>query len=216
MDRDWYHGWGILPFLFNFLGVAVWRWWWRSEWLWYYRSIVSNLIKRCSGGAAGQAIDGRPRLGLVVVVFYHCLPPKRIQIQLIHEMQRRFWSCWKSQVFFVNVTDNVRTYIDRCQLRQIFFSFPILFLDIMMCVCVLPFVECPLVLSDQLGQGEGPIGIVGPISRPRGTIDTASLMLDHTYAFECPFSEPTLLQAAKGVLCPHVEGIVTHQAKMYE
>ena len=32
----------------------------------------------------------------------------------------------------------------------------------------------------QLGQGEGPIGLVGPIFQPRGTIGTASLMLDHT------------------------------------
>ena len=33
-----------------------------------------------------------------------------------------------------------------------------------------------------LGQGEGPIGIVGSISQPRGIIDTASLMLGHTRA----------------------------------
>ena len=29
----------------------------------------------------------------------------------------------------------------------------------------------------QLGQREGPIGLVGPISEPRGTIDTASLTI---------------------------------------
>ena len=39
----------------------------------------------------------------------------------------------------------------------------------------------------QLGQGQGPIGLVGPISQPRGTIDTASLMLDHTNALMCAF-----------------------------
>ena len=31
--------------------------------------------------------------------------------------------------------------------------------------------------------GEGPIGLVGPISQPRGTIDTTSLTLGHTYGF---------------------------------
>ena len=39
----------------------------------------------------------------------------------------------------------------------------------------------------QLGQGEGPIGLVGPISQPRGTINTASLTLDHTYALNVRF-----------------------------
>ena len=34
----------------------------------------------------------------------------------------------------------------------------------------------------QLGQGEGPIGIVGPISQPRSTIGTASLTLIRTNA----------------------------------
>ena len=34
----------------------------------------------------------------------------------------------------------------------------------------------------QLGQGEGPIGIVGPISQPRGTNGTASLTLERTSA----------------------------------
>ena len=36
----------------------------------------------------------------------------------------------------------------------------------------------------------GPIGIVGPISQPRGTNGTASLTLDHTYAL---YFTPTLL-----------------------
>ena len=43
---------------------------------------------------------------------------------------------------------------------------------------------------------------MGPISQPCGTIDTASLTLDHTYAL-----------AAKGVLYPHVGGTVTHRAR---
>ena len=39
----------------------------------------------------------------------------------------------------------------------------------------------------QLGQGEGPIGIVGPISQPHGTNGTASLTLDHAHALVCVF-----------------------------
>ena len=39
----------------------------------------------------------------------------------------------------------------------------------------------------KLGQGEGPIGIVGPISQPHGIIDTASLTLNHTHAFNMRF-----------------------------
>ena len=31
-------------------------------------------------------------------------------------------------------------------------------------------------------KGEGPIGLVGPISQPRGIIDTTSLTLGHTNA----------------------------------
>ena len=38
-----------------------------------------------------------------------------------------------------------------------------------------PSWNCPWKGAVQLGQGEGPIGIVGPISQPRGTIGTASL-----------------------------------------
>ena len=34
----------------------------------------------------------------------------------------------------------------------------------------------------QLGMGEGPIGIVGPISQPRGTIDNMSRTLTRTNA----------------------------------
>ena len=47
------------------------------------------------------------------------------------------------------------------------------------------------ILTFQLGQGEGPIGLVGPICQPRGTIDTASLTLGHTNIGTV--SEPTLL-----------------------
>ena len=43
--------------------------------------------------------------------------------------------------------------------------------------------KCPWNRALQLDLGEGPIRIVGPMSQPRGTIDTASLMLDHTHAF---------------------------------
>ena len=61
----------------------------------------------------------------------------------------------------------------------------------------------PMERAFQLGQGEGPIGIVGPISQPRGTIDTASLTLERTNALVVLFSEPTLIWAAKGDQFPH-------------
>ena len=50
-----------------------------------------------------------------------------------------------------------------------------------------PSWRCPWDRAFQLGQGEGPIGIVGPISQPRGAIDTASLMLDHIYTLNVRF-----------------------------
>ena len=50
-----------------------------------------------------------------------------------------------------------------------------------------PLWRCPWDRAFQLGLGEGPIGLVGPISQPRGTNDTASLTLDHTYARQCSF-----------------------------
>ena len=68
-----------------------------------------------------------------------------------------------------------------------------------------------MVRAFQLGQGEGPIGIAGPISQPRGTMAPRHArrnVLAHSYAL----SEPTLIWAAKGVLLPHVGGRVTHQA----
>ena len=37
-----------------------------------------------------------------------------------------------------------------------------------------PSRNCPWKGAIQLGQGEGPIGLVGPIAQPRGTNDTAS------------------------------------------
>ena len=39
----------------------------------------------------------------------------------------------------------------------------------------------------QLGLGEGPIGVAGPISQPRGIIDTVSRVLDHTCAINVRF-----------------------------
>ena len=45
-----------------------------------------------------------------------------------------------------------------------------------------PSWNCPLLQAIQLGQGEGPIGIVGPMSQPYGTIDTASRKLIPTNA----------------------------------
>ena len=45
-----------------------------------------------------------------------------------------------------------------------------------------PSWNCPWEGAIQLSQGEGPIGIVGPISQPRCTNDTASLTLERTSA----------------------------------
>ena len=50
-----------------------------------------------------------------------------------------------------------------------------------------PSWKCPWKRAVQLGQGEGLIGIVGPMSQPRGTIDTGSLALNHTHAFNMRF-----------------------------
>ena len=52
---------------------------------------------------------------------------------------------------------------------------------------VSPYGDAHVIGPFQLGQGEGPIGLVGPITQPRGIIDTASLTLDHTYARLCAF-----------------------------
>ena len=43
--------------------------------------------------------------------------------------------------------------------------------------------RCPWDWAVQLGQAEGPIGLVGLIFQPRGTINTASLTLGHTNAW---------------------------------
>ena len=68
-------------------------------------------------------------------------------------------------------------------------------LRLVMCVCMYrgcPSGRCPWDQAFQLGQGEGPIGIVGQISQPRGIIDTASLTPDRTralvYAFWADFN----------------------------
>ena len=56
-----------------------------------------------------------------------------------------------------------------------------------MYVCIgrgCPLWNCPLLRAIQLGLGEGPIGIAGPMFQTRGgTIDAASHKLDHTSAF---------------------------------
>ena len=54
-------------------------------------------------------------------------------------------------------------------------------------------------LGVQLGQGERLVGIVGPMSQPRGSNNTASHALERTCAHGA-FSEPTLLWAAKADL----------------
>ena len=68
-----------------------------------------------------------------------------------------------------------------------------------------PLWRCPWDRAFQLGQGEGPIGFVGPISQPRGTTDSASLTLEHTSTL-CAFS--------KDVLYLYVGGTVTHRAQI--
>ena len=50
-----------------------------------------------------------------------------------------------------------------------------------------PLWSCPLLWALQLRLGEGPIGIVGPVSQPRGTINTVSRTLDHIYALNVRF-----------------------------
>ena len=47
--------------------------------------------------------------------------------------------------------------------------------------------EVPMGLGVLLDLGEGLINKVGPMSQPRGTIDTASRALDHTHAFNMHF-----------------------------
>ena len=42
-----------------------------------------------------------------------------------------------------------------------------------------PLWNFPLLWAVQLGLGEGPVGIMGPMSQPRGTIDTATRTLDN-------------------------------------
>ena len=67
--------------------------------------------------------------------------------------------------------------------------------------------ECPWDWAFQLGQGEGPSRIVGPISQPGGIIDTASRTLIHTNA-HVRFLNLKLIKAAKGDLHPH-ESLLT-------
>ena len=74
-----------------------------------------------------------------------------------------------------------------------------------------PSWRCPWDRAFQLGQGEGPIGLVGLKSQPRGTNGTASLTLTLSVR-----SELTLLWAAKGDLCTHVGGTESHRARMIQ
>ena len=81
-----------------------------------------------------------------------------------------------------------------------------------MYVSRLPLVELLRESSVQLGLGEGPIDKVGPMSQPRGTIDTASRTLVPTNARGV--LGPTLLWAAKGDLIPHIGGVGSHRARV--
>ena len=67
----------------------------------------------------------------------------------------------------------------RCRIQIVCFSH-------LMYVCIeVALRGVPMGSGVKLGPGEGPIEIVGPMSQPRGTIDTASRTLDHTHARMC-------------------------------
>ena len=58
----------------------------------------------------------------------------------------------------------------------------------LVCVCIHVCIEVALHGDAHgIGHSNWPIGIVGPISQPRGTIDTASLTLTHTCTLVCAF-----------------------------
>ena len=48
--------------------------------------------------------------------------------------------------------------------------------------------ELPMERAIQLGQGEGPIGLMGPISQPRGTIGTVLTGTSAQGAFQVNFA----------------------------
>ena len=75
-----------------------------------------------------------------------------------------------------------------------------------------PSWSCPWNWAVQLGQGEGPIGIVGPMSQPRSVIDTASLTLNHTHAFNMRFLLYFSTEIVFGVLVPVPGGTNTEGA----
>ena len=71
------------------------------------------------------------------------------------------------------------------------FSFAVDSCYVCMYVCMYrgcPSWRCPWNRAFQMGLGEGPIGIVGPVSQPRGSNDTASSTMTHTYALSCVHS----------------------------
>ena len=93
---------------------------------------------------------------------------------LFHELWKstaRVSSKWTIQVFFIVFDAHLSFFIltGVCMYRG----------------C--PSWRWPWYRACQLGLGEGPIGLSDPISQPRGTIDTASLTLDHTYTLMCAF-----------------------------
>ena len=64
------------------------------------------------------------------------------------------------------------------------------------------------------GPGQGLINNVGAMSQPHGYTQYRIMHPGSYLRIQRAFSEPTLLQAAKGVLCLHVGGTVTHQARI--
>ena len=74
----------------------------------------------------------------------------------------------------------------------------------------LPFVELPMKSGVQLGLGEGSIKSGSNVPTP-WVPSVPRHARWHVLTHYCVFSEPTLLQAAKGDLFPHIGGAVSHR-----
>ena len=75
-----------------------------------------------------------------------------------------------------------------------------------------PSWKCPWKGAVQLGQGEGPIGIVGLISQPRGIIDTASRTLQRTSTLLCVFRGNFYSRQLRAICILMNRGALLHQA----
>ena len=63
-------------------------------------------------------------------------------------------------------------------------------------------------------QGEGPIGLMGPISQPRGTIDTVSRTLLHTNTLLCVFCSIFYSWQLRAICILICRGAVSHRARI--